>query len=159
MTLRQNFRAIVILLSLGLMIYACGAEQSEGSSDSDQKEEQQNNSIAEGKGIGEITNVTLNSPLDEVLIEKGKDIYQLKCAACHKLDDKRVVGPGFKGVTDKRKPEWIMNMITNVDVMLAEDPEARKLLQECMTRMPNQGVSIDDARAILEFMYSNDQPS
>ena len=44
-----------------------------------------------------------------------------------------------------------MNMITNVDVMLEKDPEAQKLLQLCSTRMPNQNVSIGDARDILEF--------
>jgi hypothetical protein len=47
-------------------------------------------------------------------------------------------------------------MITNVDVMLASDPEAQKLLEECLTRMPNQNVSIGDARDILEFIYQND---
>ena len=86
----------------------------------------------------------------------GKAIYEMKCSACHKLTDQRVVGPGWAGVTNKRRPEWIMNMITNVDVMLEKDPEAQKLLEECLTRMPNQGVSIGDARAILEFMRQND---
>ena len=42
-----------------------------------------------------------------------------------------------------------MNMITNVEAMLAEDPEAQKLLEECLTRMPNQSVSIGDARSIF----------
>ena len=80
----------------------------------------------------------------------------MKCAACHKLSDTRLVGPGFKGVTDRRKPEWIMNMITNVEIMLDEDPEAQKLLEECLTRMPNQNVSVGDARDILEFMLDID---
>ncbi len=88
------------------------------------------------------------------LITDGQAIYDLKCSACHKLGTKRVVGPGFKGVTDRRKPEWILNMVTNVEVMLEEDPEARKLLEECLTRMPNQNLSRDDARAVLEFLYS-----
>ncbi|MCB0579949.1 MAG: hypothetical protein KDD10_11670, partial [Phaeodactylibacter sp.] len=70
--------------------------------------------------------------------------------------DQRVVGPGWAGITNRRKPEWIMNMITNVDIMLAEDPEAQKLLEECLTRMPNQNVSVGDARDILEFMRKND---
>ena len=80
----------------------------------------------------------------------------MKCSACHKLTDQRVVGPGFQGVTNRRKPEWIMNMITNVDVMLVEDPDARAMLEECLTRMPNQNVSIGDARNILEFFREND---
>lgn len=80
----------------------------------------------------------------------------LKCTACHQLNDKRLVGPGFQGVTNRRRPEWIMNMITNVDVMLDEDPTAQALLEECLTRMPNQNISGEEARHILEFMRKND---
>ena len=110
----------------------------------------------EGKGIGEVKNVTLNTPLEQDRIKRGKAIFEMKCSACHKLTDQRVVGPGWAGVTKNRKPEWIMNMITNVDVMLAQDPEAQKLLELCLVRMPNQNVSIGDARDILEFMREND---
>ena len=68
----------------------------------------------------------------------------------------RVVGPGWAGVTTKRKPEWIMNMTTNVEAMLEEDPAARELLKECLVRMPNQNMTTADARNVLEFMYKND---
>jgi cytochrome c len=112
--------------------------------------------IAEGKGIGEVKVVELTTPLDPSRIQRGKDIYDMKCAACHNLDTVRMVGPGWSGISKTRKPEWIMNMVTNVDVMLDRDPEAQKLLQLCLTRMPNQNVSIGDARDILEFMRKND---
>ncbi|HEY8936805.1 MAG TPA: cytochrome c [Cyclobacteriaceae bacterium] len=108
------------------------------------------------KGLGQVTNVTLNTPLEQERVGRGKAIYEMKCQACHKLSDQRVVGPGWTGVTKRRQPEWIMNMITNTDVMLDKDPEAQKLLELCLTRMPNQNVSIGDARDILEFMRSND---
>jgi hypothetical protein len=108
------------------------------------------------KGIGPVKHVTLNTPLDQERVKRGKDIYEMKCQPCHRLDDQRIVGPGFLGVTKRRTPEWIMNMITNVDVMLEQDPEAQKLLELCLTRMPNQNVSIGDARDILEFMRQND---
>ncbi|MBL7851478.1 MAG: c-type cytochrome [Cyclobacteriaceae bacterium] len=108
------------------------------------------------KGIGAVKNVTLKSPLEQERISRGLAIYEMKCSACHKLDETRFVGPGWKGVTKTRKPEWIMNMITNVDVMLDKDAEAQKLLELCLTRMPNQNVSIGDARDILEFMRQND---
>jgi mono/diheme cytochrome c family protein len=111
---------------------------------------------ANPKGVGEVKNVTLTDPLEESMIVSGKAIYEMKCAACHKLTDQRVVGPGWAGVTNRRRPEWIMNMITNVDIMLEQDPEAQKMLEECLTRMPNQAVSIGDARGILEFMRQND---
>jgi len=108
------------------------------------------------KGIGAIKDVTLHSPLEEDRIKRGLAIYEMKCSACHKLDEKRFVGPGWKDVTVRRKPEWIMNMVTNVEVMLDKDPDAQKLLELCLTRMPNQNVSIGDARDILEFMRKND---
>lgn len=110
----------------------------------------------DGKGLGQIKEVMLNTPLEQERIIRGKAVYEMKCQACHKLNDQRVVGPGWKDVTVRRKPEWIMNMIVNVDVMLDKDPEAQKLLELCLTRMPNQNVSVGDARDILEFMRQND---
>ena len=76
------------------------------------------------KGIGKFDNVELTHPLDEGMIKKGTQTYDVKCASCHKLTEEKLVGPGWKGVTDRRKPEWIMNFVTNVDVMLEKDPEA-----------------------------------
>ncbi len=108
------------------------------------------------KGIGAVKTVTLKTPLEQERIPRGLAIYEMKCSACHKLGDQRVVGPGWKDVTKRQKPEWIMNMVTNTDVMLEKDPEAQKLLELCLVRMPNQNISIGDARDILEFMRKND---
>jgi hypothetical protein len=100
--------------------------------------------------------VELKNPLVHDWVISGQGIYEIKCQGCHKLTDERVVGPGWKDVTKRRKPEWIMNMITNVDMMLEKDPEAQKLLEQCLVRMPNQNISREEAREILEFMRSND---
>ena len=108
------------------------------------------------KGLGAIKNVTLHTPLELERVGRGQAIFDMKCSACHRLTDQRVVGPGWKDVTKRRKPEWIMNMITNVDVMLEKDPEAQKLLELCLMRMPNQNMSIGDARDVLELMRKND---
>ncbi len=113
---------------------------------------------ADPRGIGEITHVELTEPLDQTMIKLGQAISDMKCASCHKYEvEDRLVGPGFKNVTNKRSPEWIMNMITNVDVMLDEDPVARQLLEECLVRMPNQNISLEEARDILEFLRYNDE--
>ena len=108
------------------------------------------------KGIGAVKTVTLKTPLEQERVPRGLAIYEMKCSACHKLTADRVVGPGWLDVTKRRKPEWIMNMVTNTEVMLDKDPESQKLLELCLTRMPNQNVSIGDARDILEFMRKND---
>ena len=90
--------------------------------------------------------------IDQTMASAGKGIYELKCQACHSVGTNRVVGPGWKGITERRKPEWIMNMMLNVDVMLDQDPEAQKMLEECLVRMPNQSLSKDDGRHVLESM-------
>lgn len=143
------------LLILGTLIYACGGG-GQSRADKIKSESVIEEPPADPKGIGEVKNVNLTDPLEESMIKSGKAIYEMKCSACHKLTDQRVVGPGWAGLTNRRRPEWIMNMITNVNVMLEKDPAAQKLLEECLTRMPNQSVSIGDARDILEYMRKND---
>jgi len=100
--------------------------------------------------------VHLTSPLNQQWVAQGENIYEMKCSPCHKLTDEKLVGPGWKGVTQRRKPDWILNMITNVDMMLEQDQEAQRLLEECLVRMPNQNLNFDEARRVLEFQRSND---
>ncbi len=139
-----------------IFLISCGGGNETGSSGQTAETTEPAEAEASPQGVGEIQDVPLTDPLDDNMIATGQSIYEMKCSACHKLTDQRVVGPGWAGVTNRRHPAWIMNMITNVDMMLAEDPQAQKLLEECLTRMPNQGVSTDDARALLEFMRKND---
>ncbi len=148
----------LFLFLAALFTYGCGGAD-ETAGDGDSSEEPQ--SMVEDEKpqeayIGRIKEVQLNDPLDEAMIEKGKSIYELKCSACHKLTDQRVVGPGWKGITKQRDPVWIMNMITDPDAMLANDPAAQELLKECLVRMPNQNLSDEEARSVLEFMFFND---
>jgi cytochrome c551/c552 len=152
-------KSILLLFIAAFLTYACGGGSSEDSASTDTpppKSMIEDPKPDDGKGIGEVKEVSLNNPLKKDMVDKGKAIYEMKCAACHKLTDQRVVGPGWEDITERRKPEWIMNMTTNVDVMLEEDPVAREMLKECLVRMPNQNLSIGDARDVLEFMYAND---
>lgn len=100
--------------------------------------------------------IALSNPLNTGWVSNGKATYELKCQSCHRLTDEKLVGPGWKDVTKRRQPLWIMNMITNVDMMLETDPEAQKLLELCLVRMPNQNITKDEARQVIEFMRNND---
>jgi len=112
--------------------------------------------VDNSKGKGKFTDIKLTHPLDKKMVTDGKTIYDVKCGACHKLTEEKLVGPGWKGVTDRRKPEWIMNFTTNTDEMLDKDPAAQAMLAKCMVRMPNQNLKDEDARKVLEFMRNND---
>jgi cytochrome c len=153
---QKTMKNLIIYSATIILLVACSPGKPKEES-SDVKKE---NPVAEvtdpTKGIGQIKDVNLHTPLELDRVERGKSVYEMKCAACHRLSDQRIVGPGWKDVTKNRKPEWIMNMTLNVEVMLDQDPEAQKLLELCLTRMPNQNVSVGDARDILEFMRHND---
>ena len=114
------------------------------------------NETSNPKGIGPHKDIQLTHPLDEAMVTSGKNVYEVKCQSCHKTTDEKLVGPGWKGVTDRRTPEWIMNFITNVDEMIEKDAAAQKMLEDCLVRMPNQNLSEADSRAVLEFMRKND---
>jgi len=141
---------------LGILLTSCGGGSGEGESTATTETAPQEEVQADPKGIGEFKSVEVGEGIDETLAATGQAIVDMKCTACHQLNDKRLVGPGFQGVTSRREPEWIMNMITNVDVMLDKDPQAQALLEECLTRMPNQNITAVDARGILEFLRQND---
>ena len=101
------------------------------------------------KGVGPIESIELGE-IDQALVKNGENLFITKCSACHKID-KRFVGPALKGVTQRRAPEWIMNMILDPDKMVKENPTAKQLLAEYISPMANQSLTQDEARAILEY--------
>ena len=95
--------------------------------------------------------LALPSEIDDELAEKGKEVYEIKCTACHKLD-KRFIGPAPKDIFKRRTPAWIMNMILNPEEMVQKDPIAKQLLIEYNgSPMANQNLTEDEARAIVEY--------
>lgn len=101
------------------------------------------------KGIGPITSITLGE-IDQAMVTEGQQIFKAKCSACHKVS-KRFIGPEMKGVTQRRSPEWIMNMILNPEEMVQKNQIAMDLLKEYNAPMANQSLTEDEARKILEY--------
>jgi cytochrome c len=155
-------RKYFVITSLVVLAYACS--NSGGSSNNSQPAAAAGSTSAatpssdydSTKGTGKFTHIDLAPTLDAKLATAGKAVYELKCSACHKLTGEKLVGPGWSGVTQKRQPVWILNFVTNTDEMINKDPHAQALLEICMVRMPNQNLSDQDARNILEFMRQND---
>nr|WP_313994700.1 c-type cytochrome [Xanthocytophaga flavus]MDJ1493025.1 c-type cytochrome [Xanthocytophaga flavus] len=151
--------AFVILVALCIGACSSGAsdstESSEGQEALEKAMKDGEAKEVHGSQISE-ADIKLTNPLNQGMITSGQSIYDTKCSACHKLTDEKLVGPGWKDVTKRRQPAWIMNMITNVEMMLEKDPEAQKMLEQCLVRMPNQNVTQADARNLLEFMRQND---
>ena len=146
------------VLALGAMMMSCGGEKAKEEVATPAKEEVKAEVKTEAvkidpmqdKGVGTIKSLTLGD-IDEAMVAKGEEVYKAKCTACHKIS-KRFVGPGLKGVTERRTPEWIMNMILNPELMVAENATAKALLAEYSAPMANQNLTEEEARAILEYL-------
>jgi mono/diheme cytochrome c family protein len=141
-------------------LMACGnshsgeTEQSPGADQT--KTADGNPSYDQQRGEGKFSKVDVSATLDEAKANAGLKVYTVKCSACHKLTEEKLVGPGWKGVTSRHTAEWIMNFATNPDVMINKDPKVQAMLELCLVRMPNQNLTDDDARNIYEFMRKND---
>ncbi|MEO5995941.1 MAG: cytochrome c [Chitinophagaceae bacterium] len=157
-------RKLVILGLFAGFVIACGDSNSPATSDknvvtaekSENKNPDENPSYDPKRGEGKFTKVELAPTLDAAKAESGNKIYGVKCSGCHKTTDEKLVGPGWSGVTSRHAPEWIMNFITNTDAMINKDPKVQAQLELCLIRMPNQNLSDEDARNLLEFMRKND---
>jgi cytochrome c551/c552 len=148
--------AIPAIFPAIILLFSCGNEGvSKEAKSVDIQQLTKNQPEEHGTELKE-SDITITHPLNAEWVAAGKAIYNLKCQSCHKLTTDKLVGPGWKDITKTRTPLWIMNMATNVDMMLETDPDAQKLLEQCMVRMPNQNLTKDQARTVLEFMRSND---
>jgi mono/diheme cytochrome c family protein len=108
-------------------------------------------------GIGPIKSLDIGEGIDKKLANRGQEVFGNLCTACHKME-KKYVGPSISGVSERRSPEWIMNMIMNPEEMIKKDPIAKRLLVESnMAVMANQNVSEEDTRAILEYFREYDK--
>jgi hypothetical protein len=151
------FFAIAATIILGLS--SCGESGDSGAPKADKfkAEAPSTSDYDPNRGLGRHSDENLEiGALDPTKADLGEKIAGVKCASCHKYTEDRLVGPGFAGVTQRRTPHWIMNFITNPDPMIDVDPELQAQLELCLVRMPNQGLSDDDARNVLEFMRKND---
>jgi len=86
-------------------------------------------------------------------IDKGKSLFNMNCAACHKLN-KRAVGPALAGVSQKYEKEWLYAWIKNSMAMVkAGDPQAVAIYEEynksVMTAFPQ--LSNEDIDNILAY--------
>jgi cytochrome c2 len=103
-------------------------------------------------GIGPVTDpIVLTQAVDKSMAKNGHEVFEEKCSACHKMDE-RYVGPALGGVIGRRSPTFVMNMALNPQGMMEKHPVTKKLLAEYLTAMPNQNLTRDEARQVVEYL-------
>jgi protein SCO1/2 len=84
----------------------------------------------------------------------GETLYLKACAGCHSIGEGNRVGPDLAGVSQRRRPEWLINFIANpAKVRASKDPIALALAAEFPTvRMPAIGVSNREAADLIAYI-------
>ena len=146
-----------LFIIIALFLVACGSDSKAPAKETSTAETAAGASLTQKQllnGIGPIDSFTFEEfSADKATI--GKETFELKCSACHKIEA-RHVGPALKDVTTRRTPEFILNMILNPEEMVKRHPEVQKLLGEYFIPMTFQNVSKKEAINILEYFRQID---
>lgn len=148
---KKLYILFAIIFSL-FMLQACGNDQQAEQNDKDTQQEEGLTEFELEHGIGPVTErIEIGDEIDQELVTKGRNIFEMKCEMCHNMQG-RMVGPQLGDVMEYRSPEFVMNFILNPSGMVREHPVGQELLREYMMQMPYQNVKEDEARAIVEFL-------
>ncbi len=112
----------------------------------------QGKKAAVDNGIGPIKNVKLGK-IDQSLVDEGNSIFYSKCYLCHSVNQTKLAPP-LRGIAKKQTPEFIMNYLLNTAVMQQKDANVKALMKKFsnVPKMPDQNLTKDQARAVLEFL-------
>ena len=94
---------------------------------------------------------------------EGETLFKNNCAACHASTDEILVGPGLKGISERRPIEWIVKWVHNPQAVIASgDKYANDLYNKfnkaAMTPYPN--FSEDQIKGIVAYIdASNAAPA
>ena len=152
----QQWSALVVL-ALALAAGGCGGKDDDDD-DRDDREHEAQETESGGltafeleHGIGPVTEPIELGGIDAAMAATGKTVFEAKCTACHKMDT-LYIGPALGEVTSRRSGAFIMNMILNPQEMVERHPVGKQMLAERMSFMANQGLTRDEARAVLEYL-------
>ena len=159
-SLRSNMLRFITITELffSLVVFT-GCGNGEAPSDDDDTDETEMTEWEQEHGFGPITEpVQISDAIDEDLAALGHDVFELRCESCHRIDSE-LVGPAMRGVFQGRSPEWIMNFTLNPRENIQDHPLGQSLMQQYLVEMPYQGVSEEEARAIVEYLRAEVEES
>lgn len=150
---------LILILSISfLSVFSWTACSSDNSGEEAESNQAKTESTASGltpfeekHGVGPVTEEITLGEIDQQLAKQGAEIFKGKCSACHKMNE-RYVGPQMGDILEKRSPTYVMNMMLNPDGMLEKHPEAKKMLSQFYTPMPNQNLTREQARSVVEYI-------
>lgn len=154
-------KKLLSILAIGALIASCGEKKEEKKDgfEMNRTKTEKKAAATEGvpvdldnDGVGKFKDITFSDEINAEMAATGEGKFSAICTACH-MAEQRMIGPALKGVYERRSPAWVMNMISNPDKMLREDPIAKALLKEYNNAiMLNQNLTDEDTRAVAEYL-------
>ena len=131
-------------LSLALLFAACASDTSK-------------------KETGDIPDTTKKetpAPADSLTLvfNKGKKIFDNNCQQCHTASTEVVIGPGIKGIFERRSVEWVAKWTRNSAKMIASGaPYAVKIYEKFnKTAMQSFDLPPEKMQPLLFYMANVD---
>ena len=90
------------------------------------------------------------------IAQDGERIFKATCAACHKITNQRLIGPGLANIQEKHTIEWFGKfVISSQTVIKSGDAYAVKLFEEYNeVIMPDQPLSDAELNLLYEYIKS-----
>lgn len=146
--------ALTSIAALAIALAGCGSKSADTSSSSAP-------AASSTGGVAAVSQYdsgprAADTPIDESKVEQGKALFSSKgCTACHGFG-RRISCPDLLGVSHRRTAQWMENQILHPDVMTKTDPISHALFAQYALQMPIQGLTPDEAHAVIEFFKHND---
>ena len=87
--------------------------------------------------------------------QDGEKLFKRNCATCHRIDDKKMVGPGLAGI-EERAPsvEWIIKWVKGPAAMIASGDEYANSIKDVDPSMMTDFGYLEDEQilAILDYV-------
>ena len=96
--------------------------------------------------------------LDPDQVATGKTLFNENCAACHAVTAEVVVGPGLKGINERRPEAWVLSWVKNPQKMIASGDQYANELYNKFNKAPMPAFPFNDdqIRGILAYIKSTE---
>lgn len=86
--------------------------------------------------------------------QDGERIFKATCAACHKISNRKFVGPGLANIHEKRTKEWFNKFVKSSQTLIKSgDADAVKVFEENNRLiMPDHAISDADLNNLYEYI-------
>jgi mono/diheme cytochrome c family protein len=95
-------------------------------------------------------------PTDEAVITAGKALFENNCTQCHAITDEVVVGPGLKGINERRQLPWLIKWVKNSTLVIQSgDAYANELYNKFgKTQMQSFDFKDEEVVSIMAYLKS-----